>query len=155
MKSHGFLVDWIETYLKNHDLIARQIEKIERQQGKFDLIVHHKTGKIKIVVVKEILDNFESIIKEFGEEEPNTEHILVILNNKENIHKLVEKWSILYPRKNLAVYFVNPFSKTDTKWVIYPHTHDRITEKPSLKPGLESLSLNVEEITVQELEKLI
>jgi len=155
MKLHKFLVNWIETYFKNRDIVAKQIEKIEKNVGKFDLIIHHKTGKIKIIIIKEILDDFEHILKDFDEEDPNTEHVLVILNNKENIRKTVEKWNLLHSRVNLVIYFINPFSKTDTKWVIYPHTHHRITEQPALKSGLESLSLNVEYITKEELEKLI
>ncbi|MEM3127306.1 MAG: hypothetical protein QW331_04550 [Candidatus Woesearchaeota archaeon] len=155
MKVHNFLVDWIETYFKNRDIIAKQIEKIERKEGKIDLFIYHKTGKIKIIIVKEILGSLKSTIDDFGNEEPNTEHVLVILNNKDNIKKIVENWDLLHPRKNLAVYFVNPISKTDTKWIIYPHTHHRITEKTVLESGLESIAVNVEEITLQELEKTI
>jgi hypothetical protein len=44
------------------------------------------------------------------------------------------------------MYFVNPESATDKKWMIYPHTHHKISDPSSLKLGLESLFSTVQEV---------
>ena len=45
----------------------------------------------------------------------------------------------------LSIYFVNPNSSTEKKWIIYPFTHSKITEHSALKLGLMTLFESVEE----------
>ena len=47
----------------------------------------------------------------------------------------------------LSVMFVNPESKIDKKWIIYPATHNSICDASSLKTGLESMFAMVDEYT--------
>ena len=57
--------------------------------------------------------------------------------------------------KYLVVYFVNPFSKIEKKWIIYPSTHNRISDEASLKPGLRAMFDTVEAISKKEVEKIL
>ena len=50
----------------------------------------------------------------------------------------------------LNMIFVNPFSQTDTKWIIYPFTHNRIADHDSLDVGLRSLAASVEPLGKDE-----
>ena len=69
---------------------------------------------------------------------------IITLNTKDNLSKIIENWSNLIEHQNLCIYFVNPASQLETKWVVCPYTHNKITEKASLKSGLETLFSMVE-----------
>jgi len=53
----------------------------------------------------------------------------------------------------LSFYFINPFSKLDEKWIIFPHTHHRICDPDSLQTGLRTMSEMVDEITEDQLKE--
>ncbi|MBS3098379.1 hypothetical protein J4209_06315 [Candidatus Woesearchaeota archaeon] len=71
---------------------------------------------------------------------------LVIFNSKNNFNAVVDNWKKFINFKYFNIYFVNPFSQLDKKWIIYPHTHNRICEESSLKLGLKSMFEMVEPI---------
>ena len=73
---------------------------------------------------------------------------LVVLNNKENLKKVIEDWSKLTKDPKFRIFFVNPC--VNKRWIIYPYTHNRITEKSALKPGLNALFESVESINEKE-----
>ena len=79
----------------------------------------------------------------------------ICLNSSENFSFLTKNWDKFTDLKKLAVYFVNPFSKTEKKWIIHPYTHSKITEKSSLKQGLKSMFDTVETTSILEIESIL
>jgi len=92
----------------------------------------------------------------FGDIEKISENdtAVVTFNTLENFDFLLNHWGKLKDVKNLTIYFINPFSKLDKKWVIKPHVHDRICEQNSLKKGLRSIFGMVEVITYKQMDQL-
>ena len=77
-------------------------------------------------------------IKNADEIKDNKEQIgLVVLNTKKNVESMIANWVELSKNQKLCIYFVNP--KTNEKWLIYPHTHNQITEKAALRRGIETM----------------
>lgn len=73
---------------------------------------------------------------------------IVTVHCKENLAVLVNGWKIFAQFKRMfSMMFANPSSKTEKCWMLYPMTHDLVTEDKSLKAGLESIAMNVESIT--------
>ncbi len=68
---------------------------------------------------------------------------IVTLNKSENVDSLFSSWQSLIKNPRLMVFFVNPKSSADQKWVIIPATHELITENSVLKRGLYSLMESV------------
>ena len=138
-KEKEMLKEWVLHYIKNRDILLRQIELIEEDKDGWDVIVHTKTGD-KFYFILPHIDDIEQI-----HEKLDDNHItIVMLNKKENLDKIIEHWKKLVDFPKLALMFTNPNSELDKRWTIYPHTHDRITEKASLKKGLNSLYQTVE-----------
>ena len=81
---------------------------------------------------------------------------MVTYNTKEAFDAVIKNWEKLAKfKRHFSIYFVNPFSRTEKRWTIYPMTHDMVTEKAGLKPGLASLFLTVDAITKEEVEKIL
>ena len=66
-----------------------------------------------------------------------------------------DNWDKLIDFKFLSVYFVNPWSSLDKKWVIYPYTHNRIADEDSLETGLKSMFEMIEPLTESMIESKI
>ncbi|MBI4145739.1 hypothetical protein HY489_00185 [Candidatus Woesearchaeota archaeon] len=124
------LKEWTKTLLKSRDSIKQEIIKIEDQNG--ELTVHKKTGQSKFIIKPELKD-LNSI--------PTSQVNLVILNTKKNLEFVITNWQTLAQHKNLCIYFVNP--TTNDKWLLYPYTHNQITEKIALRKGLETMFAEV------------
>ncbi len=62
---------------------------------------------------------------------------LLLETRHANTTFVVANWDKLSNLKGLCIYFVNP--KLNEKWLLYPFTHNQITERSALKRGLESL----------------
>lgn len=123
------LKEWAQIFLKSRDAIQKSITGIENLNG--DFIVHKAAGDILFLVRPELL-NVDEIIQQAAGSSG-----LVVLNTKKNLDSVIANWDKLAKLKGLCIYFVNP--KSNEKWLIYPFTHDQITEKPALRRGLESL----------------
>src|SRR3989338_9079960 len=139
----SFLREWAVSYVKNKDIIAGNIEGIEENKDGFDIIVRYK-DKISFFIIRPLLKDAEEIIKKMDKE---GHYGLVMLNNKENLNIVIWNWKRLIEFKNLCVYFVNPFSQLDKKWLVFPCTHSRICDENSLETGLKAMFEMVEPIT--------
>lgn len=149
-KLKQYLVDWIFTYLKNRDIVFKKIAEIKKEEGK--VITKLKEDKEQLYIVEPFVENVEETLKKFGSEENST---LVVYNTKENFDKVLNSWEKLINfKKHFNIYFVNPFSKLEKKWIVYPYTHHSISGGES-KLGLKTLFETVEPITRQELEKTL
>jgi hypothetical protein len=123
------LKEWAQIFLKSRDVLQKSITGIENLNG--DFVVHKTTGDVIFLVRPEFSNVDEIVEKSAGNSG------LVLLNTKKNVDAVVANWEKLAKLKGLCIYFVNP--KTNDKWLLYPFTHNQITEKPALKRGLESL----------------
>jgi len=146
-KSHSFLVDWTVNFLKNMDLLAKKIEKIEVGKDGFDLHIKYKDRDQHIAVVPRIED-ISNLIQKINNKAYVT---IVTLNSKDNFNMVVKNWSKWVGFKFLNIMFVNPFSETDKKWIIFPHTHQKISDQSSLETGLKSMFSMVEQIDEEGL----
>ncbi len=128
------LKEWALNYIKNRDLLVKQIEKIEENKDGWDIVVTARSG-LKFYLIVPKMENFEKIL-----ERVNNHHLTVVaFNTKENLDIMIENWSKVKDHEHLAIMFVNPNSELDKKWLVFPYTHHKITEKASLKKGLKTL----------------
>ena len=123
------LKEWAQIFLKCRDVMQKTISGFEDLNG--DFVVHKTTGDVLFLVRPELLNVEEVLQKASGSAG------LVVLNTKKNVDAVLANWDKLAKLKSLCIYFVNP--KANEKWLLYPYTHDQITEKPALRRGLESL----------------
>ena len=135
----NLLKEWALNYVKNKDLLVRQIEKIEENKEGWDIVVTTKSGEKFYLVIPKI-DDFKKIM-----EKVKGHHLtIVVFNTKENLDAVMENWGKVKDHEHLAIMFVNPDSQLDKKWVVFPYTHHKVTEKASLKRGLKTLFQTVE-----------
>ena len=142
-KTHQSLVDWIVDYLKNKDLYLRKIEVIEKNKKGFDVYVKFKDRE-QFFVVEPVIENIDNVFSKFNSE---GYFGLVVLNTIGNLDILTKNWDKFVKFEHLCVYFVNPFSKLDKKWIIYPYVHNNICEKDALEKGLKTMFEVVEPLS--------
>ena len=138
-----FLTEWLVRYLKNKDLLLRSIVSIERDKEGADVFVEFKDKKQHFIVCPFIRD-LRTLIQGLDQEK----HITwVVFNTAENFRGLLDGWKELAEFRHFSMYFVNPFSTMDKRWIIFPYTHERISDKASLETGLKALFDSVEMLT--------
>ena len=123
------LKEWAEIYLKNRDILQKTITGLEDTNGDF---IMYKTSGDVVFLIRPELSDIEGVV----EKAPGNTG-LVLLNTKKNVDTVISNWDKLSKLKGLCIYFVNP--KVNEKWLLYPYTHDQITEKVALKQGLQTL----------------
>lgn len=145
-----YLSEWIVRHVHNKDLLFKRIADIK--EGEDLILVTMKDNRKCAYLVEPFVNTMESI-------SPLKEYdccFLVCYNTKENFNFLIKNWDALVTfKRNFCVIFINPFSHGEKKWALYPATHDMVSEKESLKPGLQILYSAVDETTPQEIEKVI
>ena len=135
------LKDWILHYLKSNDVFEKKIVEIQEDVNGYDLIVKRK-DKDKYFLVIPLLEDLATLEKKL-----NDKHIILVVSNiKDNLNFLLKNWMRLATHKRLCFYFVNPKSLTEKRWLIYPHTHNAITDKSAFKKGLQALFDSVEAV---------
>lgn len=145
-KSHAFLMDWTMNYAKNKDAISRKIEGIERGKDGFDMLIRYK-DKVQYFIIMPAID-INSILQKLK----NDAYVsVVILNSRENFDAVLKNWSRLANFKFLNIIFANPFSELDKRWIVFPHTHNKICDEDSLETGLKSMFEMVEPIDEGQL----
>ncbi len=134
------LKDWILHYLKSKDVFQKAIQGIQEDQDGYDLLVKRSDNDQHVLILPELTD-LAAV-----EKKCNDKHLLVVVaNSRKNLTFVLKNWLRLATHKRLCLFFVNPKSITEKRWIIYPHTHNAITEKSALKKGLEALFATVDE----------
>ncbi len=123
------LKEWAQIYLKSRDIMQKSITGFESLNG--DFVVRKSTGDV-LVLIRPELSNVDEVV-----EKASGSAGLIVLNTKKNLDFVISNWGKMSKLKGLCVYFVNP--RANEKWLLYPYTHDQITEKPALRRGLETL----------------
>lgn len=147
-KATAYLVEWFVRYTKNRDLLFRKISEI-KEEGE-NVLVKQKDGKTLLYHVQPFPDDFGKLAESIQEEQKG----IVVYNSKENFDSMMKEWKRLSGIKGLTIYFVNPFSKLEKRWIISPNIHSKISDAQSLKEGLNSMYLMVDPISKEEVEEL-
>jgi hypothetical protein len=140
-KTQRVLKEWTLEYIKNKDLFTKSIKSIKQRDNK--IIVEH-TNKIHTYIIVPFIKDIRGITEKTAKKDGFIS--LVIFNSKENLEIIIKNWEELAKNQKFSIFFVNPFSSTEEKWIIYPSTHSRISSPFSLKKGLLALFATVEEI---------
>jgi hypothetical protein len=130
------LKEWIIEYVKNRDVFRKSIKSIEDNGS--DVVITYKST-IEHCVISPVLADVLSDLDD------KKNMVVVTSNKKENLKTLIDSWQTLINFPSLTIYFVNPKSTTEQKWVIRPHLHNKVADDDALKPGLQSIFSTVEE----------
>jgi len=147
-KAHLYLVDWIINFLKNKDLFLKNIELVEKKKDGFDVYVKFR-DKEQFFIVEPLIEDVNKILGKF---DSGRYFGLVMFNTAGNFNVLVQNWNKFVEFKHLCIYFVNPFSQLDKKWIIYPYTHNNICERGSLEKGLKAMFEMVEPLSESQIK---
>lgn len=137
-----YLVEWAENYFRSRDAFHKNIISIKHTLN--GLIIEFKDKKENILAILDLINLEDSDITE------NTN--IITLNNRKNIDTLYDKWNKIVDFSSLKLYFINPLSTTEEKWIINPYVHAKIYDKDSLKQGLISMFETVEPLTEEILK---
>ncbi|MFC1727849.1 hypothetical protein ACFLZ7_00075 [Nanoarchaeota archaeon] len=149
-KEVEFLVDWVKRHIENKDVVFKKIESSEKRDD--CLYVKYKDKEATFLAVPSIKD--DSVLEKL--KGINNYKTLVTLNHPSNIEFVIKNWDKLVELgRELSIYFVNPFSKTERIWIVHPYTHNFIADMDSLELGLKTMSENVEYISEDEFKKII
>lgn len=124
-----YLVDWAYHYFKSRDAFHKKIKNIRK--GEDNLVITFE-DKIENVIIT-------SFLTEAGNLDKNKHICIITLNNRKNLDTLVNNWDDYAKFTTLKVYFINPFSTIDFKWIIHPHTHNRVCDKANLRAGIVAM----------------
>ena len=116
------LTEWTKIFLKQRDLIKREIKDIQETAEGFTLHLH--SGEMRTVVVANELSTHSA-------------DVISCLNTQKNLDFLVKNWKSFAEQKELLIIFANP-EKND-KWLIKPYHHHKIADNASLKLGLQTM----------------
>lgn len=133
---------WLIPYLRAKDAVHKNIANLTEDAENADVVVELKTGTKKYYFIRPKLSAEEAANLAQGKEA-----VIVTMNTKDNLNILITAWQKLLVPK-LSIVFVNPDSVGEKQWTVYPAVHDRVTEKESLRRGLESMAAMVEQCKV-------
>ncbi|MBI4150488.1 hypothetical protein HY488_03720 [Candidatus Woesearchaeota archaeon] len=151
-KTISYLKEWIHRYLVNKDLIQRKIDTID-DSGEDTLLTNLRDGKKHLYIIVPFLEDSDAALARLKDYELCS---LIVYNTRQNLDIVIKNWDKLVKfKRHFSIYFVNPFSKLDKRWIIFPTTHQLVTDKTGLKPGLEALFITVDPITKEEVERII
>jgi len=133
------LKEWYIKYRKNRDLILKKIESIN--DNKTHLSIKNRDNSEEVAIIHEDATSISELLKPFNKEK----HVItVVLNKKAHIDLLLKEWNELIEYSYLTVIFVNPHSSENKKWIVKPAVHNKITEKATLKKGIQSIAESVD-----------
>jgi len=135
----SFLQEWCVRYLENKDAVKREIASIDRKTA-MNITVNYKQGKREFFVMADLDEEDMPSVNE------STGIGIFTLNNRSNVSMLAKRWKEFAQHRQFVLYFINPFSKTDKAWIIFPYVHDKICDAASLSRGLTAMAEMVESI---------
>jgi hypothetical protein len=124
------LLEWTEAYVRHRDLFDQRITSLSSDAR--GLRVRYKDGTGVLCVATDTLDS--KTLEAVGAEE---QALIVTRNHKENVEFLVKHWKLLAALSGLKIIFAN-VAKNE-KWVLVPHSHNKIAEPESLALGLQAM----------------
>ncbi len=150
MELQIFLKDWYINHAKHKDLFARSIMDIKEVSNQ-EVHIQYRDRILRVFIFP-LLKDAEIAVNSCSKEENVS---IITVNNQQNLGTLLNLWKLLIHYPKLNIFFVNTFSNTDKRWVIYPSTHQRIADQASLTTGLQSMYSMVEPIGIEEYSQKI
>src|SRR3989344_9165250 len=124
-----FLRDWTREFIKSKNVMTKSILSMDNSGT--ELVVKHKDREQRVMIIP-FMNSYYEVLKELAGNEAMYLTV-VTFNSDKSFKALLESWKELVKFKNLNIYFANPFSMTDKKWIIYPHVHAKICDEDSLE----------------------
>lgn len=143
-----FLAVWFERFIRNQDLVFRRICNTEINDD--ILTIDYKNKTKALIKIRGFSNSISDDIKDLKEKKIG----LVLYNTNENFNILIKQWEDLTKILGLAIYFINPYSKQEKKWIIHPRTHAMVSDSESFVEGLKSMFESVDIISEEEVKKL-
>ena len=143
------LLAWLERYFENRRLMDKTILSIVKKTD--CLVLEKNNGPSKYYFILSSLEDVKVKLKDLIQ----PHQYIVTLNTKENFDFLVSNWDLFHSVSHFGMMFINPFSKLDKKWILFPSTHNLISDGKSIKKSLAVLFANVDEISINEFLKII
>lgn len=139
------LFEWTMTFVKQKDIVKQQFQVIEQKGNTVHAV--GKDGSIHDYFVLEHLEKISSLSDAAKKSDADQKYFVHVVsyNTKKNLQQLLQHWQQLIIHQHLTMYFVNPTSQTETKWIVKPWLHHKISDPSSLETGLKSLFETVEE----------
>ena len=129
------LHDWIIEYIKHRDLIKKEILNLEEKNNL--ITVKYKTKTHLYIIITDLKE--QEIAKHLKQCNGAVNLSLIFPNTVKIVEAVIKVWDKLIEYQHLSLFFVNPRSVNDKKWIIFPQTHHRISYPASLKIGLMAL----------------
>jgi len=150
-----YLSEWIIRFEKNKDLILKRMIDIGHNKEEDLVIANLEKGGKQAYLIDPFLD--EKQISTIFERLKGYENCsLVVYNTKDNFDVIVDNWEKFVGfKRNFSISFINPFSRTDKRWVVYPATHSLVTDDSKTKQSLKILFSNVEATTKEDVERIV
>lgn len=138
------LKEWTVAFISAKDAIKQQLLSIDEAKP-----VHakYKDNKMQDYFILEKLDDLHEVFAAAKKSDSNglySVHV-VCYNSEHNLKQLILRWKECALHQRLFFYFVNPDSQTETKWVINPWLHSRVSDDKNIELGLRSMFSMVEE----------
>ena len=144
-----YMTEWTFHYVKNKDILTKNIINIEKSDKELHVTFKNRE---EFYLILPSINNADEIIEKIKEKSYLT---IVTLNSEENFKEILNNWKLFIDFQQFTIIFINPFSTTDTKWIISPYVHNKICDNASLKTGLKSMFNSVEPITEEQIQDLI
>ena len=144
-----YLAAWLVRYLKNRDLAFRKIVTISTTENQ--VLVQEKDKNIAYLILPSV-DDFEPLLQNLASQ---VHKGIVVYNTAKNLAALLRSWKKLTSIDHLTIFFVNPFSLQEKRWIIQPKTHHLICDEENLKEVVQSLFGTVDEVDMNALSGLI
>ena len=141
------LTEWTINFINHKASIKNDLQKIIKDKDGLKAIYDDKEV---FVIIEPFMDDFDLLFEKLEKDKYIS---IVLFNTVENFDIILEKWKRFIDFDKLTIYFVNMFSSTETKWVVKPFLHNKITEEKALKIGLKSMFNMVEPITKEMIER--
>lgn len=127
------LKKWIIQFLRHRDMFFKKIIEVKEKDD--EIIVKYKDKDQLVLIEPDI-----SMVSKSRTVPKGGYLYIVTFNTEENLKSLISGWDYFTSLDKLSIYFVNPFVVDgERKWIVSPFTHDKVTEKKSLRTGLKSL----------------
>ncbi len=123
------LREWAYSYFRHKDLFTRSIKELRTEDS--GLILVRKNGNTEHILCTKTLDP-ASLPSE------GKRAYIITEDTKRNLDVLVDSWGVFKSRPDLLVIFVDMHQST--RWLLFPHTHARISDPKKIRRSLKALS---------------
>ncbi len=135
-------------HIRNKDIVLKKIQTLTDKNTYLDVVYKHKKQIFFIDPFLEHLEEELTLVK--GEDH----YTFVVFNTHENFQILLKRWAHFAEYRQLSFFFVNPLSKLDKIWIIFPYTHSMIADPESLELGLKTMFEQIEPVVKEELARM-